>query len=165
MTGAAPPPGPARRSPRTPGAVADALGPPGSPRRLLAGALVALVVMIAGSLVVQMAGAQLNREFISPFGPVPLADVVSVLLAMTAGGAVARSRAFRWVAVVLQALVWAAIIAMLYLAHDGSPVSSLPLSMMLQHNAAALALSLIAAGLGAWLGERLAMPHRAGQSG
>jgi hypothetical protein len=149
--------GVAQRNPRQPGALADVLGPPGSPRRLLAGALVALVVMIAGSLAVQMAGARLDREIASPLGPVPVTDVLGVLLAMTAGGAIARSRAFRWIAVALQALVWASIIATLYIAHDGSPVSSLPLSTVLRHNAAALVLSLLVAGLGAWAGEWLAL--------
>lgn len=136
---------------------ADALGTPGSAKRLLGGALAALLVMIAASLVVQMFAVQLGREIASPLGPVPLADLASVLLAMAAGGAVARSPRFRAVAVALQALVWAAIIATLYLAHDGSPVSSLPLSTVLRHNAAALLLSLLAAGAGAWLGERLAL--------
>lgn len=135
----------------------DTLGAPGSPKRLLGGALVALVVMVAASLLVQLFAMQLNRELGSPLGPVPVADVVSVLLAMAAGGAVARSRAFRWVAIALQILVWAAIVATLYLAHDGSPVSSLPLPAMLRHNAAALVLSLLAAGLGAWIGERLTL--------
>lgn len=138
----------------------DALGAPGSPRRLLGGALAALVVMIAVSLLVQLFAVALNRELGSPLGPVPVADIVGVLLAMAVGGAIARSAAFRWIAVVLQALVWAAIILTLYLAHDGSPVSSLPLPTVLRHNAAALVLSLLAAGFGAWAGERLA--QRAG---
>ena len=72
--------------------------------------------MVGASLLVQLFAVQLNRELASPLGPVPVADVVSVLLAMTAGGAVACSRAFRWVAIALQILVWAAIIATLYLA-------------------------------------------------
>lgn len=136
---------------------ADALGAPGSHKRLLGGALVALVVMVAASLVVQLFAVQLNREMGSPLGPVPVADISSVLIAMTAGGAVACSRAFRWIAVVLQVLVWAAIVATLYLAHDGPPVSTLPLATMLRHNALALVLSLLAAGFGAWIGERLAL--------
>lgn len=140
---------------------AETLGAPGSAKRMLAGALVALVVMIAGSLVVQLAGMQFSREIASPLGVIPLNDIVSVLLAMIAGGAVARSPAFRWVAVALQALVWAAIIATLYLAYDGSQVSTLPLSNVLRLNAAALASSLLAAGLGAWIGERLALRRAA----
>ncbi|MFC0676242.1 hypothetical protein ACFFGH_00070 [Lysobacter korlensis] len=139
----------------------DSLGAPGQPKRMLAAALVAVVTMIAGSLLVQLFGAQLNREIASPLGALPLADVLGVLLAMAAGGAVAGHRAFRWIAVLLQLVVWAAIIATLYLAYDGSPVSSLPLAAVLRHNALALTASLVAAGLGAWIGERLAQRRRA----
>lgn len=133
-----------------------ALGADGSAPRLLAAALVALVVMIAASVLVQIAGTALMREIATPAGALPLADVLAAFIAMLAGGALARSARFRVVAVVLQAVVWIAIVSALYLAPGGGIASPLPLDAVLRYNALAFAASLLAAGLGAWAGERLA---------
>ncbi|GHA88420.1 hypothetical protein [Cognatilysobacter bugurensis] len=144
---------PRRPPPRT---LSAALGADGSAARLLAAALVALVVMIAASLMVQIVGATLAREVATPIGALSLADVLTAFVAMAAGGLLARSARFRIVAVVLQAVVWISIVAALYLAPGGSVASPLPLGEVLRHNALAFVASLLAAGLGAWAGERLA---------
>lgn len=145
----------ARRPP--PRTLPDALGADGSVPRLLAAALVALVVMIAASLLVQVAGASVAREIATPLGALPVTDVLTAFIAMAAGGALARSPRFRIVAVALQAVVWTSIVAALYLAPGGGLASPLPLDAVLRHNAVAFAASLLAAGLGAWAGERIAM--------
>lgn len=48
------------------------------------------------------------------------------------------------------------IVSALFLAPGGGLASPLTLGALLRHNAAAFAASLLAAGLGAWSGERLA---------
>lgn len=138
--------------PRT---LSAALGADGSVARLLAAALVALVVMMAASLLVQMAGASLAREVATPIGALPLTDVLTAFIAMAAGGLLARSARFRGIAIVLQAIVWISIVIALYAAPGGT-VSTLPLGDVLRLNALAFAASLVAAGLGAWAGECLA---------
>lgn len=140
---------------RKPGTLSAALGADGSAARLLAAALVALVVMIAASLLVQIVGASLAREVATSIGALPLADVLTAFAAMSAGGVLARSARFRVVAVVLQSTVWIAIVIALYAA-PGGPASTLPLGEVVRLNALAFAASLVAAGLGAWVGERLA---------
>jgi hypothetical protein len=143
-----------RRTP--PRMLSAALGADGSAARLLAAALVALVVMIAASLLVQIVDASLAREVATPIGALPLTDVLTAFVAMAVGGLLARSARFRIVAVVLQAVVWVFIVGALYLAPGGAAALPLPLGDVLRHNALAFAASLVAAGLGAWAGERLA---------
>ena len=147
-----------RTPPRT---LSAALGADGSAARLLAAALVALVVMIAASLLVQVVGAPLAREVATPIGALPITDVLTAFIAMAAGGLLARSARFRVVAVALQAVVWMSIVGALYLAPGGTAASPLPLGAVLRHNALAFAASLVAAGLGAWAGERLARQRAA----
>lgn len=146
-----------RPPPRT---LSAALGADGSPVRLLAAAFLALIVMLAASLLVQAVGAPLAREITTPIGALPLTDVLTAFVAMAAGGMLARSPRFRIIAIVLQAAVWISIVGALYLAPGGNVASPIPLGAVLRHNALAFVASLIAAALGAWAGERLAR-HRA----
>lgn len=130
-------------------------------KRLLIACVVALVAMLLCSLVIQLFGAQLNRALNTPLGALPVADVLSVLVAMTAGGFAARHARFRWIAVGLVAVVWIATLSVLTLMLPPNAVSTAPTSVVLKYNALSIVLTLGAAWLGAFSGERWAA-RRAG---
>ncbi|KRA16789.1 hypothetical protein ASE43_18720 [Lysobacter sp. Root983] len=122
------------------------------------GCIAALSVLLLGGLAAQLAGANSEGGQIlhTPLGRVPVGDVLMVLLAMTVGGAIAR-RKFRAVAVLMVLIVWLSILTVLVamIAPDSPPpMASLP--AMLKYNGAAIVLSLLAAWLGATIGETLA---------
>lgn len=124
-------------------------------KRILLGCIAALAVLVVVSLLTQLFGAQLSWSLQTPLGVLPVADIVGTLLAMGAGGWVARNRRFRWLALGLMAAVWLAALAVLGTAAGPSspePMRSVP--AMLQYNALAIVLTLVAAWFGAWLGER-----------
>jgi len=125
-------------------------------KQVLIACVVALTVMLACSVLGQMFVPQFNRETLTPLGPLPLGDALSVLLAMTAGGAIARTPRFRWIAVLLQAVVWLVIVLALSTRPGSAAVASMSLGAILRYNAVAFGASLLAAFLGAWLGEWLA---------
>lgn len=125
-------------------------------KRLLVACVVALGVMLLASLLTQLFALPFNREIGTPLGPLPVVDLLSVFVAMLIGAVVARSRAFRWIAPALQALLWVTIIASLYMRPGAaSAVATLPLSAILRYQALALGSSLLAAFLGALAGEWL----------
>ncbi|MEG3193174.1 hypothetical protein [Lysobacter sp. D1-1-M9] len=127
--------------------------------RILLGCIAALATLIVLALVVHLFGSDLERGLDTALGPLPLADILGVLLAMGAGGWVARRPGFRWLALGLMAAVWLATLAVLgTFAAPGGPAPMRSIVAMLQYNALAIVLTLAAAWLGAVLGERAA--HR-----
>lgn len=127
-------------------------------KRVLLGCIAALSLLLLGGLAAQMVGGggEGGQILHTPLGRVPVGDVLMVLLAMAVGGAIARHK-FRAVAVLMVLIVWLAILTVLVamIAPDSPPpMASLP--AMLKYNGAAIALSLLAAWLGASLGQFLA---------
>ncbi|MDQ3205822.1 MAG: hypothetical protein M3Q40_04825 [Pseudomonadota bacterium] len=138
-------------------------------KRVLFGCIAALAVLVVISLLTQLFGSALGWSLQTPLGILPVADVVGTLLATATGGWIARNSRFRWLALGLMAAVWVATLAVLgSLAGPRSPEPMRSLPAMLQYNGLAIVLTLGAAWLGAWLGEReaqrrsgLAAPPRA----
>ncbi len=122
-------------------------------KRILLGALVALGLMLGFELLVTASGRALDWPIDTGMGHVPLAGLLVNLLAMVAGGRIARE-GFRLPALILSALISVCVVASLQLsaAHAQLP-GVFGLSGVLKYNALAIALSLLAAWSGATLGE------------
>ncbi|GAB3345727.1 hypothetical protein GCM10027359_29440 [Marilutibacter aestuarii] len=125
-------------------------------KRILLGALVALGVMLGFELLVAASGRALDLPMDTGIGHVPLAGLLVNLLAMVAGGRIARE-GFRVPALILSALISVCVVASLQLsaAHAQLP-GVFGLTDVLRYNALAFALGLLAAWSGATLGERWA---------
>lgn len=124
-------------------------------KRVLLGCIAALATMLGFDLLTQVSGRQLDLPMRTPLGTILVGSLAITFAAMMLGSWIARHR-FRWIAVVLSAVVWAATI--IALVANGATMS---LRVIFQFNALAIALSLVAAWLGAALGERLAARRRA----
>lgn len=123
-------------------------------KRILWGCLAALATMLAVDLLTQVSGWKLDGPVRTPLGMIFAGGIVSTFLAMMLGGWVARGN-FRWIALALGVVVWAATIATLY-SMTTAHATSMTLAGILRFNALAIALSLAACWLGAVVGERLA---------
>lgn len=121
------------------------------PERLLLATLAALAALLVVNAALRYAPLPIAAAGASP--RVSWAEVAGVLLAMALGGAIARDRRFRWIALAIVAATGALTVALAYLvpAPDGMP----PLTTVLRDVAPGVGLGLLAAGLGAWTGERL----------
>lgn len=129
-------------------------------KRLLLASLVSMLVLLGLSLLTQLFLPQLGGEAPTAFGGIPVGDCVGALVAMALGGALARDRGFIALAVFLQAAVWTVIVLWLALRPGSAAVATMSLGAILRYNAMALGASLLAAGLGAWLGVTLALRAR-----
>jgi hypothetical protein len=118
-------------------------------KRILWGCIAALCLLMLFAWITMLFDMRLDQALTTPLGDLPLLDLLGVLVAMTAGGAIAGPR-FARIAVALVALVW--ILSMAVLAT--LPAPSLSMSAVLRINAMAMLLSLAFAVLGAWLGAQ-----------
>ena len=126
-------------------------------KRVLLGCIAALATMLVFDLLTSLSGWPLDLPLETAIGGIPVGSLLVTFGAMLLGGWIARRR-FRWVALVLTAVLWLAVVeTVLFTANP--PMDSL--SMVLKYNLAAIVLSLAAAWFGAMLGERLA-ERRAG---
>lgn len=125
-------------------------------KRQLLACIAALALMLGFDLAIRLSGRALDLPVDTGWGTLPLAGLLVTALAMAAGGWIAR-RGFRLLAVLLATVVWlgvAIVLALGALAGDGPAAFGLP--EVLHEFGLAMALSLVAAWLGASLGERLA---------
>ncbi len=118
-------------------------------KRILWGCIAALGMLLLFAWFTMLLGLRMNQALATPLGKLPWLDLLSVLVAMTAGGVIAGPR-FARIAAALVALVW--VLSMAVLAT--LPASPLPMSAVLRSNAAAILLSLTFAVLGAHLGAQ-----------
>lgn len=124
--------------------------------RTLTGGVVALALLLAFDLFASLAGTGWSVDVRTPFGPFSAITLAVTFVAMAAGGWVAR-RGFTWVALLLTALTWAAVVVALpTMAGPSSPEPMHSLGGVLRYNAAAIVLGLAVAWLGAWTGQWLA---------
>lgn len=129
-------------------------------KRILLGCLAALGAMLGFDLLTQVSHWQLDLPLRTPLGTIGIGNLVITFAAMAFGGWVARCR-FRWIAVALGAVVWAAtIVVLVAIAPPAGAGTTMSLPGILKFNALAIALSLAASWLGASLGERLAARQR-----
>lgn len=123
-------------------------------KQILWGCITALALLMALALVTFVFDARLNQAVMTPLGELPLMDLLGVVIATTAGGAVAGVR-FRWIAVALMGLLWLLTITVL------AAKQTAPLPITLKYNALAILLTLGLSWLGATLGARLAARRNA----
>lgn len=125
-------------------------------KRHLLGCIAALALMLGFDLAISLSGRALDLPTETGWGTIPLAGLLVTLLAMLIGGVIAR-RGFRPLAVLLAIAVWlsvASVIGIGALSSDGGPAFGA--GDVLRQHGLAMALSLLAAWVGATLGERLA---------
>lgn len=123
-------------------------------KRILYGSIAALGTMLGFDLLTQLSGLKLDLPMRTPLGTIFVGAAAVTFAAMTLGAWIARHH-FRWIAVALSAVLWLAVIGVLYsTVLPANPATSL--SAMVKFNALAIVLSLLASWLGAMLGERLA---------
>lgn len=118
-------------------------------KRTLSGCIAALVGLMLFTLIGYVFGAKLQHVQATPWGQLPLLDVIGVFVSMVAGGALAGRR-FAWFAVGLIALMWFAIVFVLV-----SVQPEMTLAKVLRFNRLAIGSSLLLAWLGAFVGARL----------
>lgn len=124
-------------------------------KRIVLGCVTAAATLLTLGVITKVLSLQGGLSFSTPLGPLPLLDVLTVLLAMAAGGFIARNAMFRWAAIGLVVLMW--LLTLSTLASSTGLNSSGPLHSVqgiLKYNALAIVLSLIAAWGGAFFGER-----------
>lgn len=118
-------------------------------KQILWGCVTALAVLVGFAVVTFVFDSRLNQAVMTPLGELPLLDLLGVLLATAAGGAIAGPR-FRWIGVALMGVLWLLTVTVL----TAKQIVSLPTT--LKYNALAIALTLALSWLGATLGARLA---------
>ncbi|QGW66597.1 hypothetical protein GOY17_17905 [Lysobacter soli] len=118
-------------------------------KRTLSGCIAALVGLMLFTLIGYVFGAKLQHVQATPWGQLPLLDVIGVFVSMVAGGVLAGRR-FAWFAVGLIALMWFAIVFVLV-----SVQPEMTLAKVLRFNRLAIGSSLLLAWLGAFVGARL----------
>lgn len=123
-------------------------------KQILWGCVTALALLMAFALVTFVFDSRLNQAVMTPLGEVPVMDLVGVLVATAAGGAVAGIR-FRGIAVALMGVLWLLTVTVL----SAKQIVSLPTT--LKYNALAIVLTLGLSWLGATLGARLAARRNA----
>lgn len=125
-------------------------------KRILVGCIAALGTMLGFDLLAQVSGWRLDLPISTPLGTLPIGNLVITFVAMAVGGWIARHR-FRWIAVALTALVWVTtIIALVAITPPTSVGATMSLPGIVQFNALAIVLALLASWLGAMFGEQLA---------
>lgn len=131
-------------------------------KRILVACIVALGTLLGFDLLTQVSGGKLDLPLRTPLGTILVGNLLTTFAAMTLGGWIAR-RPFRWIAVALGAVVWAATIAVLVAIAPSTGAgagATMSLPDILKFNALAIVLSLAASWLGAVLGEHLAARRR-----
>lgn len=118
-------------------------------KQILWGCITASALLMVFALATFFFDARLDQTVRTPLGELPLVDLLGVLVATAAGGAVAGI-GFRGFAVALMGLLWLLTVAVLATRHTGS------LPALLKYNALAIVLTLGLSWLGATLGARLA---------
>ncbi len=122
-------------------------------KRILLGAIAALAVMLGFEALVTISGHPLDLPVDTGWGHVPVVGLGVTLLAMALGGWIARE-GFRLPAVLLAAAIAACVAVSLQLSAALSPGPAVfGLAEILRYNALATGLSLLAAWLGASLGQ------------
>ncbi|MCF7222810.1 hypothetical protein [Marilutibacter chinensis] len=125
-------------------------------KRHLLACIAALAIMLGFDLAISLSGRALDLPTDTGWGTVPIAGLLVTALAMAVGGWIAR-RGFRPLAVLLAAALWLSVVSVIGLgalsAEDGPAFG---LGDVLSQYALAMVLSLLAAWLGAVLGERVA---------
>lgn len=131
-------------------------------KRILLGCLSAAAVLLLFAIATRLFGLDARQAIDTGIGPIPLIDVFAALIAMAAGGAIARHAQFRWVALLLMVAMWAlTLFTIVSMALPDSPPPMRSIAGALKYNALAIVLTLAAAFAGALLGERLARRDRA----
>ncbi|RDY65576.1 hypothetical protein DX912_16520 [Lysobacter soli] len=118
-------------------------------KRTLSGCIAALVGLMLFTLIGFVFGAKLQHVQATPWGQLPLLDLIGIFVSMVAGGALAGRR-FTWFAAGLVALMWFAIVFVLV-----SVQPEMTLAKVLRFNRLAIGSSLLLAWLGAFVGARL----------
>ena len=118
-------------------------------KQILWGCITALALMMGLSVVTFIFDARLNQAVMTPLGELPLMDLLGVLVATAAGGAVAGAR-FRWVGTALMGVLWLLTVIVL------AAKQTAPLPTTLKYNALAIVLTLGLSWLGATIGAHLA---------
>ncbi|WP_426281290.1 hypothetical protein [Lysobacter soli] len=118
-------------------------------KRTLSGCIAALVGLMLFTLIGFVFGAKLQHVQATPWGQLPLLDLIGIFVSMVAGGALAGRR-FTWFAAGLVALTWFAIVFVLV-----SVQPEMTLAKVLRFNRLAIGSSLLLAWLGAFVGARL----------
>ncbi len=123
-------------------------------KQILWGCITAQALLMAFAVMTFVFEARLNQAVMTPLGELPLMDLLGVLVATAAGGAVAGIR-FRGIAVALMGLLWLLTVTVL----AAKQTASLPTT--LKYNALAIILTLGLSWLGATLGARVAARRNA----
>lgn len=123
-------------------------------KRVLAGSVAALVVLLALNLLIVGLGRPTLLAYDTAAGSLPLLDIGAAFVAMAVGGAIAMRR-FQWVAVAVSLALWVLTFAMIEpLGGESAPQTGV--AQTLRYNGLAMLLTLAAAWAGAWVGERIA---------
>ena len=120
------------------------------PSRRLVASAVALVMLLGLSGALFLARHSLPA-LPTPLGPIAPLELVATMLAMAAGGAIARD-GFRWIAVALVLSIGLAGAASAYALAEQAP----PLRWLVRNTGLQLALSALVAWAAAFAGERIA---------
>ena len=123
-------------------------------KQILWGCITALAVLMGLALVTFAFDSRLNQALLTPLGELPVMDLLGVLVATAAGGAIAGPR-FRWVAMGLMGLLWLLTVTVL----TTKQMVSLPTT--LKYNTLAIVLTLGLSWVGATIGARLAARRNA----
>ena len=135
--------------------VLDRLAGGTPPSRRLVATTVALVLLLGLSGALFLVRHSLPA-LTTALGPIAPLELVATMVAMAAGGAIARG-GFRWIAVALVLAIGLASTASAYALAEQSP----PLAWVMRNTALQLALSGLAAWAAAFAGERFAARRRA----
>lgn len=122
-------------------------------KRHLLACIAALATMLGFDLAISLSGRALDLPAETGWGTLPIAGLLVTALAMAIGGWIAR-RGFRPLAVLLAAALWLAVVTVIEAGALGGGPAFGPAELLRQHGLA-MALSLMAAWLGAALGEWL----------
>lgn len=127
-------------------------------KRVLNGCLGAAGLLLLFAMVTKLSGLDARQMIETGAGAIPLLDILAALVAMGAGGAIARHANFRWIALLLMVAMWSlTLFAVVSMALPDSPPPMRTVFGALRYNAIAIVATVIAAFAGAVLGERLGL--------
>ncbi|MEI2457043.1 MULTISPECIES: hypothetical protein [Lysobacter] len=125
-------------------------------KRVLNGCLGAAGLLLLFAMVTKLSGLDARQMIETGAGAIPLLDIAAALVAMGVGGAIARHAQFRWIALLLMVAMWTlTLFAVVSMALPDSPPPMRSMFGALRYNAIAIVLTVVAAFVGAVLGERL----------
>ena len=119
-------------------------------KRIASGCIASVVGLMLFALISFMLGAKLHQVQATPWGELPMFDLVGVFVSMAMGGAIAGRR-YVWFAIGLIALIWIPIVLMLVAVQP-----EITLARALRFNRLAIGANLALAFLGALFGARIA---------